>query len=128
MIPEEGASTITQQLARNLYLTRERKISRKLEEMLLALELERRYSKEEILETYLNQAYYGSNRHGLQSWGVQVAAQNYFGKDVEHLTLAEAAMLAGLPKNPRDYNPYRSRTKHWHAAHGAVEHAGVSPD
>ncbi len=80
---KEGASTITQQLARNLYLTRERKITRKLQEMLLALELERRYSKEEILETYLNQTYYGSNRYGLQSWGVQMAAQNYFGTDVD---------------------------------------------
>ena len=104
---KEGASTITQQLARNLYLTRERKITRKLQEMVIALELERRYSKQELLETYLNQAYYGSNRYGLQSWGVQVAAQNYFGVDVENLTLAQSAMLAGLPKNPRDYNPYR---------------------
>lgn len=104
---KEGASTITQQLARNLYLTRERKITRKLQEMMLALELERRYSKEEILETYLNQAFYGSNSHGLQSWGVQVAAQNFFGADVGHLTLGQAALLAGLPKNPRDYNPYR---------------------
>jgi len=104
---KEGASTITQQLARNLYLSRERKMSRKLQEMLLALELERRYSKDEILETYLNQAYYGSNTHGLQSWGVQMAAHNYFNTDVEHLTLAQAALIAGLPKNPRDYNPYK---------------------
>ncbi|HEY3417148.1 MAG TPA: transglycosylase domain-containing protein, partial [Armatimonadota bacterium] len=104
---KEGASTITQQLARNLYLTREQKVTRKLQEIVLALEIERRYSKEEILETYLNQVYYGSNRFGTQSWGVQMAAENYFGKNVEDLTLGEAALLAGLPKNPRDYNPYR---------------------
>lgn len=103
----EGASTITQQLARNLFLSRERKIERKLREAILALELERRYSKDEILETYLNQVLYGSNRYGVQSWGAQMAARNYFGKNVEDLTLAEAALLAGLPKNPRDYSPYR---------------------
>jgi penicillin-binding protein 1A len=104
---KEGASTITQQLARNLYLTRQKIITRKLQEMVLALEIERRYAKNEILEAYLNQAYYGANRHGVQSWGCQVASQNYFNKDVEDLTIAEAALLAGLPKNPRDYNPYR---------------------
>lgn len=103
---KEGASTITQQLARNLYLTREKKITRKLQEVILALELERRYSKREILETYLNQVYYGANKNGLQSWGIQMAAHNYFDKDVKDLTLAEAALLAGLPKNPRDYSPY----------------------
>jgi len=104
---KEGASTITQQLARNLFLSRERKIERKLREAILALELERRYSKDEILETYLNQVLYGSNRYGVQSWGAQMAARNYFGKNVENLSLAEAALLAGLPKNPRDYSPYR---------------------
>ncbi len=103
----EGASTITQQLARNLYLSREKKLTRKLQEIILALELERRYSKDEILETYLNQVYYGSNSKGLQSWGVQMASQNYFGKNVDDLTLSEASLLAGLPKNPRDYNPYK---------------------
>ena len=104
---KEGASTITQQLARNLFhLTKEKKISRKLQEIVLALELERRYSKQEILETYLNQVYYGSNSFGLQSYGVEVAAKNYFGKDASQLTLAEAALLAGLPKNPNGYNPF----------------------
>lgn len=103
----EGASTITQQLARNLYLTSERKVTRKLQEVLLALELERRYSKAEILETYLNQVYYGSNTNSVQSYGVEMAAENYFGKSAHKLTLAEAALLAGLPKNPRDYSPYR---------------------
>ena len=108
---KEGASTVTQQLARNLYLSREKKVSRKLREMILALELERRYSKQEILETYLNQVYYGSNQFGVQSWGAQMAAHNYFGKNVEALTLPEAALLAGLPKNPRDYNPYKFRDR-----------------
>ncbi|MHB9130945.1 MAG: transglycosylase domain-containing protein [Armatimonadota bacterium] len=106
---KEGASTVTQQLARNLYLSREKKLTRKLSEMIIALELERRYSKQEILETYLNQVYYGANTYGLQSWGVQMAAKNYFGKDVGQLTIGEAALLAGLPKNPRDYSPYRHR-------------------
>jgi len=108
---KEGASTITQQLARNLFLSRERRISRKLREIILAMELERRYSKDEILETYLNQVLYGANRYGLQSWGAQMAARNYFGKNVEDLTLAEAALLAGLPKNPRGYSPYRHPDK-----------------
>ena len=104
---KEGASTITQQLARNLYLNREKKLTRKLQEMILAMELEQRYSKQEILETYLNQVYYGSNPYGLQSYGVQTAAQNYFGKDPDQLTYAQSALLAGLPKNPSGYNPYR---------------------
>ncbi len=103
---KEGASTITQQLARNLYLHRRQQITRKLQEMVLALELERRYSKDEILETYLNQVFYGSNTHSVQSWGAQMAAHNYFGKDIEQLTLPEAALLAGLPKNPKGYSPY----------------------
>ncbi|HEY3379074.1 MAG TPA: PBP1A family penicillin-binding protein [Armatimonadota bacterium] len=104
---KEGASTITQQLARNIYLTREKKLTRKLQEVVLALQLERRYSKQEILETYLNQVYYGANRYSVQSWGVQMAAKNYFAKDASKLTLSECALLAGLPKNPRDYNPFR---------------------
>lgn len=104
---KEGASTITQQLARTLFLSRDKKLTRKLQEVVLALQIERRYSKQEILETYLNEVFYGSNRFGRQSYGVQTAAQNYFGKDISKLSLAESAMLAGLPKNPRDYNPYK---------------------
>ncbi|HOF87813.1 MAG TPA: transglycosylase domain-containing protein, partial [Armatimonadota bacterium] len=103
---KEGASTITQQLARGVYLSRRKELSRKLQEIVLALELERRYSKDEILEAYLNQVFYGSNPNSLQSWGAQMAAQNYFGKDANTLTLAEAALLAGLPKNPDGYDPY----------------------
>jgi penicillin-binding protein 1A len=111
---KEGASTITQQLARNLWLSRDKNITRKLQEMVLALELERRFSKDEILETYLNQVFYGSNKYGLQSWGAQMAARTYYGKDAKDMTLAEAALLAGLPKNPNGYNPYSHPTEAKH--------------
>ena len=97
----QGASTITQQLARSLFLTPKRDIERKLREALLAIKMERMLSKEQILEMYLNQIYFG---HG--AYGVQAAAQTYFNKDVGQLTLAEAAFLAGLPKGPSDYSPY----------------------
>lgn len=99
----QGGSTLTQQLARNVYLTREKKISRKLQEVILALKIERNYSKEQILELYLNQVYYGSG-----AYGVQTAANVYFGKHVKDLTLAECAMLAGLPQKPSGYNPHEN--------------------
>ncbi len=99
--PLQGGSTITQQLARNLYLTRRKVLSRKIQEAILAVELERRYSKQEILEFYLNQVYYGSG-----AYGVQAAAKTYFGKDVSQLNLAESALLAGLPQRPSYYSPY----------------------
>ncbi|MHB0913484.1 MAG: transglycosylase domain-containing protein [Armatimonadota bacterium] len=98
----QGGSTLTQQLARNIYLTREKKLSRKLQEMVLAVELERNYSKEQILELYLNQVFYGSG-----AWGVQTAAKVYFGKDVKDLSLAECALIAGLPQRPSGYSPYK---------------------
>ncbi|MEW5932184.1 MAG: biosynthetic peptidoglycan transglycosylase, partial [Bacillota bacterium] len=85
----QGGSTITQQLARNAFLTQERTLSRKVQEAILALMLEREYTKEQILEMYLNQIFLG---HGV--YGVQAAAQLYFGKDVRDLTLGEGAMLA----------------------------------
>lgn len=97
----EGASTITQQLARSLFLTPEKSIKRKLKEILLALKIERMLSKDEILEMYLNQIYFG---HG--AYGVQAAARTYFAKDVDELALAEMAFLAGLPKAPTNYSPY----------------------
>src|SRR2546426_6248474 len=97
----QGASTITQQLARSLFLTPKRDLQRKLREALLAIRIERMLGKEQILEMYLNQIYFG---HG--AYGVQAAAQTYFNKDVGALTLAEAAFLAGLPKGPSDYSPY----------------------
>lgn len=99
----QGGSTLTQQLARNIYLTREKKLSRKLQEMVLAYQLERNYSKEQILELYLNQVYYGS-----KAYGVETAAKVYFGKDVKDLTLAECALIAGLPQRPTEFSPYKN--------------------
>lgn len=97
----EGGSTITQQLAKNLYLTPERTLERKIHELLLAFKLEARYSKEQILRMYLNTIYFG---HG--AYGVEVAAQTYFGKHARDLTLAEAALLAGVARSPGRYSPY----------------------
>ncbi len=106
---KEGASTITQQLVRNMYnLNRGKDIRRKLQEMVMALEFERKYTKQEILETYLNMVFFGTNKYGLQCYGVQMAARSYFDKNAKDLTLDEAALLAGLPKSPIDYNPYRN--------------------
>jgi penicillin-binding protein 1A len=96
----QGGSTITQQLARNLFLTHDRTWKRKVQETVLALRIERLYSKDEILELYLNQIYFGQG-----AYGVQAAARAYFGKDVSSLTLAECALLCGLPGNPRDFDP-----------------------
>lgn len=97
----EGGSTITQQLAKNLYLTPERTLQRKLKELILTFKLEARYSKEQILRSYLNTIDFG---HG--AYGIEVAAQTYFGKYARDLTLAEAALLAGLPRSPGLYSPY----------------------
>lgn len=96
----EGGSTITQQLAKNAYLTQDRTFKRKIQEMFLALQLEHQYTKEEILELYLNQIYFGQG-----AYGVQAAAKTYFGKNVEDLDLNECAMLAGIPKSPNYYSP-----------------------
>ena len=98
----QGASTITQQLARNLFLTFDQTLSRKVKEAVLALRIEQNYSKREILEMYLNQIYFGDG-----AYGVQAAARRFFGKDVGDLSLAQSALLAGLPRNPRDYSPRR---------------------
>ncbi len=96
----QGASTITQQLARTLFLTPEKTISRKIKEVLTAIKIERNYTKEEILEMYLNQCYFGRG-----AYGVQAAAQLYFGKNVEDLTISEGAVLIAIPKNPSRYSP-----------------------
>ncbi len=96
----EGASTITQQLARNMFLSHERTIARKVKEAILAVMIERAYSKEEILERYLNQVYMGSRLYGIES-----AAEYYFGKKASELNPFETAMLAGIPKNPARYSP-----------------------
>lgn len=99
----EGGSTITQQLAKNLFLTEDKTVSRKLEEAFLASRLEAKYSKEEILEMYLNQIYYAPN-----VFGVGNASKYFFHKQVDKLSLAEAAMLAGIPKNPARYSPLKN--------------------
>lgn len=96
----QGGGTITMQVARNFYLTREKTLTRKLREMLLANRIEKALPKEKILELYLNQIYLGHRSHGFSS-----AASTYFGKSLKQLNLAEIAMLAGLPKNPARHNP-----------------------
>jgi penicillin-binding protein 1A len=99
----QGGSTLTQQLAKNLFLTQERTIQRKLQEAELAIWLERKHSKDEILELYLNRVYFGSG-----AYGVEAAAQKYFGKSAKNVTVAEAAMLAGLVKSPSRLAPNRN--------------------
>lgn len=98
----EGASTITQQVAKNLLLSSERTIERKVKEAILAIRIEKTFPKEKILELYLNEIYLGLN-----SYGVAAAALNYFGKELAQLTLEEAAYLAALPKGPNNYHPFR---------------------
>src|SRR6267142_2778856 len=97
----EGGSTITQQLTKVLFLTPDKSLERKMKEAVLALELERRYSKDRILEMYLNQVYFG---HG--AYGVEAAARTYFGKSVSELNVRESALLAGLPRAPTTYSPF----------------------
>jgi len=98
----QGGSTITQQVAKSFFLSSERSFSRKFREAILAWRMERHLAKEEILHLYLNQIYLGH-----RAYGVQAAAENYFDKNVDELTLAEAAMIAGLPQAPSRYSPYR---------------------
>lgn len=100
---EQGASTITQQLSRNLFLKPEKTVRRKFQEMLLALEIERRYSKQEILRLYVNQVYMGHGRYGLEA-----ASQFYFGKHAKDLDLPEAALLAGILQRPETLTPLRN--------------------
>jgi len=100
----QGASTITQQVAKNFLLGNERTFDRKIREALLSLRIETAYSKERILELYLNEIYLG-----LGNYGIAAAALNYYGKSVHELTLAEAAYLAALPKGPNNYHPFRYR-------------------
>lgn len=97
----EGGSTITQQLARNAFLSQDRTFKRKISEALLALKIEQHYTKDEILEMYMNQIYFGQGAYGVQS-----AAHVYFGKDASQLTLAQAALIAGLPQSPNYYSPF----------------------
>jgi penicillin-binding protein 1A len=98
----EGGSTITQQLVRNLYIGRERTVERKLKEACLAIKLDKAWAKNRILATYMNQVYYGN-----LAYGIEAAAQTYFSKQASTLNLPEAALLAGLPQAPSDYDPFR---------------------
>lgn len=107
--PAQGASTITQQLARNMFLTPQKAIIRKIKEMLLAIKIERTFSKQEILEKYLNIIYFGNG-----VYGVQTASKFFFGKDIRNINLAEAALLAAIPKSPKLFSPinnYERATK-----------------
>jgi penicillin-binding protein 1A len=99
----EGASTITQQLARSLFLSSERTFDRKVRELILAYKMELVLTKEQILELYLNQIYFGQGAYGVAS-----AAQTYFGKDLSALSIGESAFLAGLPKSPNHYSPFKA--------------------
>src|SRR6056300_1823345 len=99
----EGASTITMQVARNFFLSSEKTIKRKISEIFLSLEIEKKLSKEQILELYINQIYLGQ-----RSFGFNSAANTYFDKNLDQLNLAEIAMLAGLPKAPSKYNPFNN--------------------
>lgn len=103
MSAKQGASTLTQQLARNLYLSHEKTVERKLKEAVYTAQLEMKYSKDEILEMYLNQIYYG---HG--AYGIEAASQYYFNKSAKELSLAEGAMIAGIPKGPTYYSPFNN--------------------
>ena len=99
----QGGSTLTQQLVKNVLLTPERSVWRKVREFVLAIQIERKYSKDEILQMYLNEAPYGGT-----AWGVESASETYFGKSVKDLDLIESAILAGLPQRPSVYSPYSS--------------------
>lgn len=95
-----GGSTITQQLSRNAFLTHERKITRKIKELIISIEIERRYTKEEILEKYLNEIYFGSG-----AYGIETASKTFYGKGVAELNAAESALLVGVPNRPGSYSP-----------------------
>ncbi|WHZ04426.1 penicillin-binding protein 1A [Neobacillus sp. YX16] len=102
----EGGSTITQQLTKNTLLTSQKTLKRKVDEVFLAMQIERQYSKQEILQMYLNQIYFGDG-----AWGIKHAARNYFAKDVKDLSISESALLAGLIKAPSALNPYHHLEK-----------------
>ncbi len=122
-----GASTITQQVAKNFLLTNERSLERKIREAILAIRMERAYSKDRILELYLNEIYLG-----VGSYGVAAAAINYFDKSLDDLTLAEAAFLAGLPKAPANYHPIRraeaARARRNYVLRRLTEDGRVNPE
>ncbi|MGH6782770.1 MAG: penicillin-binding protein 1A, partial [Sphingomonadaceae bacterium] len=107
----QGASTITQQVAKNFLVGSEQSLERKIREALIALRIEGTYSKDKILELYLNEIYLGAPAPGQGSYGVAAAALNYFGKSVHELNLQEVAYLAALPKAPTDLHPFRNRER-----------------
>ena len=113
-----GASTITQQVAKNFLLTNEQTWKRKLKEALLALRIEQSFSKEQILELYLNEIFLGFN-----SYGVAAASLNYYGRPLSELTIDELAYLAALPKGPNNYHPYKQ-----HDEGVGAEELGAEPD
>jgi penicillin-binding protein 1A len=122
----QGGSTITQQLAKNLFLTQERSLSRKLQEVALALWLEHKFSKDRILELYLNRVYFGAG-----AYGVEAAAQRYFGKSARQVTLAESALLAGLVKSPSRLAPthnYAAAERRAQVVVAAMADAGLIKD
>lgn len=102
----EGGSTITQQLTKNTLLTSQKTLKRKVDEVFLAMKIERQYSKQEILQMYLNQIYFGDG-----AWGIKHAARNYFAKEVKDLSISESALLAGIIKAPSALNPYHHMEK-----------------
>ncbi|MBB1162607.1 penicillin-binding protein 1A [Aquariibacter albus] len=123
----QGASTITMQVARNFYLSTEKTLTRKIYEILLSLKIEKQLSKDEILELYMNQIYLGH-----RAYGFAAAAETYFGKPLDKLSIAEAAMLAGLPKAPSAYNPFtnptRSRTRQLHIIDRMYENGFITEE
>src|SRR3569832_530882 len=123
----QGASTITMQVARNVYLSSEKTFTRKLYEVLLTFKLEHLLSKDQILEIYMNQIFLGN-----RAYGFAAAADAYFGKPMRDLTIAEAAMLAGLPKAPSAYNPIshpsRARTRQQYIIDRMVENGFITPE
>ncbi len=121
----QGASTITMQVARNVYLTADKTFTRKIYEVLLTFKLEHQLTKEQILEIYMNQIFLGQ-----RSYGFSMAARTYFGKELKDVTIAEAAMLAGLPKAPSAYNPVsnpkRARVRQLHIIDRMVENGFIT--
>lgn len=111
----QGGSTITQQLIKNAFFGPEQKLTRKIREIIVAIQIEQRYSKDEILNLYLNQIPYGGN-----AYGIEAASQTYFGKHVNELTLGEAATLAALPKAPTYYSPWGNRTRELEARRRSI--------
>ena len=123
----QGASTITMQVARNVYLSSEKTFTRKIYEMLLAFKLEHSLTKDQILEIYLNQIFLGN-----RAYGFAAASEAYFGKSIKDVSIAEAAMLAGLPKAPSLYNPIvnpsRARTRQVYILERMVENRFITPE